>query len=508
MKKKILLIEPNYKNKYPPLGLMKISTYHKIKGDEVTFFKGCSRELKEQQWDRIYVTTLFSFYWEKTKKTIKYYRNSVKEIEDFLVGGILATTMYNELIQETGIIPFKGLLDKPGILGDDDIIIDEITPDYSILNDIDYKYPSNNAYFSYMSRGCSNKCKFCAVPFLEPKYKDYISIKGQIKDINKKFGGKRNLLLMDNNVLASKHFDKIINEIIELGFYKDAKYSYQKNNRKRSIKRYIDFNQGIDARLLTEEKMKRLAEINIRPLRIAFDDIKLKNLYVEKVRLANKYGIKHLSNYILYNFDDTPEDLYERLKINIDLNKELELNIFSFPMKYIPINAKDRKFIDKPNWNRKYLRTIQSILHATHGVVGPKRKFFNKAFGKDLEAFKELLIMPEDYIIYRGYAEEKGLTDDWNIKHKKLKQNSNYNFVMEIIYSYKFKNLPELFLDKESKDFLNHYINRINLENYKSWKEQKRISFFQYSKKLPPINSRRTESRGTVKIEGADSLSI
>ena len=491
LNKKVLLIEPEYKNKYPPLGLMKISAYHKLKGDEVIFFKGCSKKHKEQQWDRIYITTLFSFYFKKTIKTIKYYKNSVKEIKNLFVGGILATTMYNELIQETGIIPFKGLLDRPGLLGNDDIIVDEITPDYSMLDEIEYKYPSNSAYFSYMTRGCYNHCPFCAVPDLEPKYKDYISIKDQIEEIKDKYGEKRNLLLMDNNVLASKQFNKIIDEIIELGFYKDAKYSYQKNNRKRSVMRYIDFNQGIDARLLTEEKMKRLAEINIRPLRIAFDDIKLKNLYVEKVRLANKYGIKHLSNYILYNFDDTPENLYERLKINIDLNKELELNIFSFPMKYIPINAKDRKFIDKPYWNRKYIRTIQSILHATHGVVSPKTRFFNKAFGKDLETFKELLIMPEDYIIYRGYAEEKGLTDDWNKKHKKLKQNSNYNFVMEIIYSYKFKNLPELFLDKESKDFLNHYINRINLEDYKNWKEEKKVRSFQYSIQLPPINSLR-----------------
>jgi hypothetical protein len=40
MKRKILLIEPNYKNKYPPIGLMKIATYHRNLGDDVKFFKG------------------------------------------------------------------------------------------------------------------------------------------------------------------------------------------------------------------------------------------------------------------------------------------------------------------------------------------------------------------------------------------------------------------------------------------------------------------------------------
>ena len=44
MKRNILLIEPNYKNKYPPIGLMKIATYHKRLGDNVVFYKG---DLKE-----------------------------------------------------------------------------------------------------------------------------------------------------------------------------------------------------------------------------------------------------------------------------------------------------------------------------------------------------------------------------------------------------------------------------------------------------------------------------
>ena len=61
MKKNILLIEPGYKNKYPPLGLMKIAQYHGQNGkqDNVHFVKGEDPTAYDQAWDRIYVTTLF-----------------------------------------------------------------------------------------------------------------------------------------------------------------------------------------------------------------------------------------------------------------------------------------------------------------------------------------------------------------------------------------------------------------------------------------------------------------
>ena len=65
--KNILLIEPGYKNKYPPLGLMKIAQYHGPNGkkDNVKFIKGEDKSAESIVWDRIYITTLFSFEWNK-----------------------------------------------------------------------------------------------------------------------------------------------------------------------------------------------------------------------------------------------------------------------------------------------------------------------------------------------------------------------------------------------------------------------------------------------------------
>jgi len=406
--KKILLIEPEYKNKYPPLGLMKIASFHKKKGHSVYFFKGCSRELKNIIWDRIYIATLFTFYWNTTIKTIKFYRNSVRNLKDIYVGGVMASLLKDEIQKELSVTIVEGLLNKPGKLGyDNDMLVDAMVPDYSIIEKesnslLNYTYPTSNCYLAYATRGCIRKCDFCAVHKIEPEFSNSLSIRKQVEAIKRKYGEKKDLLLLDNNILASSNFGEIIEEIKSLGFEKG------KNKFKGRVERHVDFNQGIDARLLTREKMKLLSEIAIKPLRIAFDRIQYKDIYVEKVRMAAEFGIRVLSNYILYNFDDRPEDFYERLSINIDLNEEfkkrgLKSEIWSFPMKYSPIkgeNCKNRKFVGTW-WNKKYLRAIQCILIPTHGIVGPKKDYFQRAFGRTVKEFRSILLLPENYIIKR-----------------------------------------------------------------------------------------------------------
>lgn len=588
--RKVLLLEPNYKNKYPPIGLMKLATYHRMLGDEVVFYKGNlnnfiinelydelikkllevdekikwrkykntlidflktgKKEFLEElidlsnypslienwliyyrnyyrkkeyfkypRWDRVCIATLFTFYWEITIATIEFAKKIVKDENQIIVGGVLATILAEDVERATGIKPFKGLLNKAGTLDDNKIVIDELPLDYSILDEIEYTYPEKNAYYGYMTRGCIRKCSFCAVWKIEPNFNPYISLKNKIKQAKEVFGEQRNLLLLDNNVLASKKFPKIIKEIKECGFvngarftepnyldlaisnlkkgindkayikksyellhyllnrlrgseqqkvynlmeeldllninttlkenilkiYPEVKDQFEKYRNKSPKLRYVDFNQGVDARLITEEKMRLLSSIPIRPLRIAFDSMEYEEVYIKSIKLAAKYKITHLSNYILYNERDKPDDLYKRLEINILLSEELDINIYSFPMKFHPISGEkhlNRDYLGE-YWNRKYIRAIQTILNATKGKVGRGKSFFYKAFGKNLDEYRKILLMPETYILYRFFFEDLGYTSKWWTQFNDFSDNDRYQ-IIEIVKKNNFNNLVKL----------------------------------------------------------------
>ena len=157
--KNILLLEPGYRNKYPPLGLMKIAQYHGLTGkkDNVRFVKGEDPSACETAWDRVYITTLFSFEWERTARNIDYALDLVGgQAHRVFVGGIAASLMHEMYLQEPswrGVRFIKGLLgDAPAIslgldpfeeeLYADDVNgkpIEDLVPDYSILDHIEYE---------------------------------------------------------------------------------------------------------------------------------------------------------------------------------------------------------------------------------------------------------------------------------------------------------------------------------------------------------------------------------
>jgi hypothetical protein len=423
--KNILLIEPGYKNKYPPLGLMKIAQYHGPNGkrDNVTFVKGEPSSVFDKCWDRIYVTTLFSFEWKRIAQSIDFaIRASGDQPNNVFVGGIAASLMHDAFLQEQrwlGIRFIKGLMkDAPAVslqldslqeeLYSEDVKgapIEDMIPDYSILDQVDYKYPVADAYFAYASRGCVRKCSFCGVPKLEGDLYDTPSLSTIVRGIEKLHGPKKDLILMDNNVVASPRFKEIISEIRDLGFTPGAKLARGRG----SVLRRVDFNQGVDARILCKDPqfLRELSSICIKPLRIAFDHIGLKKPYVTAIRYAHDAGLTELSNYMLYNFHDSPADLYQRMRINIDLNEELNIRIFSFPMRFQPTDMKDRSYVGE-KWNRFFLRSMQIILQATHGIVSGAPQFFKRAFGENEHQFEALLLRPHHFIFNRVWYEEFG----------------------------------------------------------------------------------------------------
>lgn len=422
-KKNILLVEPGYPNKYPPLGLMKIAAYHGPYGrdDNFRFVKGETPDVFDHVWDRVYVTTLFSFEWKRTSAAIDFALRAVRgQAERVFVGGIAATLMFDEFVREprwAGVRFIKGLLDRSpalslhlsaadGDFGANDPVstpIEELVPNYSILKQITYRYPVCNAYFGYASRGCVRKCSFCGVPKLEGFQREMPSITSLITGIDEKFGPKKDLILMDNNVVASSRYREIISEIKDLGFQNGALFT---RPGMPSVKRRVDFNQGVDARILVKTPMylKEMAKICIDPLRIAFDHVGMRRVYERSVQMAADYGLDSLSNYMLYNFMDTPSDLYQRMNINIELNERLGIRIWSFPMRYLPVSMKDRSHVGE-NWNRYYLRSFQIMLQATHGVVSGNNDFFRRAFGSNEDEFKELLALPHAFIFQRNFYE-------------------------------------------------------------------------------------------------------
>ena len=439
--KNILLLEPGYKNKYPPLGLMKLAAYHRNRGDKLRFAKGEDVSVLREAWDRVYVTTLFSFEWDRTSKAIDFaIRAAGNQPERVFVGGIAASLMHDEFVKEpkwAGVRFIAGLLDRAparalqlsaeeGDFGADDVTgapIEEHVPDYDILDDIDYTYPVNDAYFGYASRGCIRKCHFCGVPKLEGMQKEMPPLSKLVEGIEAKYGPKKDLILMDNNVTASSRYKEIIAEIRDLGFTSGSRL--ERDGRR--LKRRVDFNQGVDARILVKSPMylREMATICISPLRIAFDHIGIRKVYDTAVRMAADNGITSLSNYMLYNFMDTPEDLYNRMKLNIKLNVELGVRIWSFPMRYQPVTLKDRSHIGK-HWNRYYLRSFQVMLQATRGIVSGSETFFNHAYGSNQGEFKHLLSLPHGFIFHREHYEKgagRAVREEYEMLRNRMSSN-------------------------------------------------------------------------------------
>lgn len=157
-----------------------------------------------------------------------------------------------------------------------------VRPDYSIYQSID-----NKTAYGFLTRGCPNKCKWCVVPRKEGNVRPYIDVEDIAVD------GRTNLILMDNNVLACDYGLEQIEKIIE--------------------KRYrIDFNQALDARLVTDDIAKLLAKVRwIDVVRFGCDTPKQIDECVKAMELIDQYRGKP-AQYLMYTMID--RDFDEALK--------------------------------------------------------------------------------------------------------------------------------------------------------------------------------------------------
>lgn len=496
--KKILLIEPGYKNKYPPLGLMKIAQYHGPRGkrDHVRFIKGEDRTVLGAAWDRIYVATLFSFEFQRIAQSVDFALTVANgQADKVFVGGIATSLMHDRFLAETrwhGVRFIKGLLSNAPALSlrlddfseelySDDLhgqAIEDLVPDYSILDQIDYAYPVRDAYFAYTSRGCIRKCSFCGVPKLEGGQRDTESLSGLVRAIEDLYGPKKDLILMDNNVVASSRFKETIAEIRDLGFTPGAKL--RRPHERVPVQRRVDFNQGVDARILCKDPMylRELSTICLKPLRIAFDHLGLKGPYEKAIRYSHEFGLTELSNYMLYNFHDSPMDLFERMRLNVSLNEELGVRIWSFPMRYQPTDRPDRGHVGE-KWTRYQLRSMQIVLQATHGIVSGEPDFFKRAFGNTVEDFERILLLPHDFIFNRDwYERSSGRAElaEYNGIGAKLNVTDKAE-LLQLLSSCDprhFETLASRTSNQQVRRILPFYVPKPKDELYRIWEQQKR----------------------------------
>ncbi len=182
----------------------------------------------------------------------------------------------------------------------------------------------HNPRATFTSRGCIRSCPFCAVPRLEGNLVELPDEAWEPKP-----------LICDNNLLACSmaHFDHVIDRL-------------QAANVKG-----VDFNQGLDPRLLTPYHARRVAELDLSRVRLAWDDVGQEVRFIKAWETLHKAHIpkRTIGVYCLIGFDDTPEDALYRLKTVADLGS------LPYPMRYQPVTAKTRNEYVGPGWTHEAL---------------------------------------------------------------------------------------------------------------------------------------------------------
>lgn len=259
---KIGLIDVDGHN-FPNLALMRISTYHKQRGDHVEW---C---LPIEHYDVVYCSKVFSF-----SPDIQFVPNA----DVIHYGGTGYATQL-----ENGREKYEKEKDKE--LPDE---IEHCFPDYSI-------YPQFNFAVSMTSRGCPRGCAFCHVAPKEGRY----SVK--VANVSDFWCGQREIVILDPNILACREKRDLLNQYKETGAR-------------------LDFSQGLDIRLMNENDLEDINQMRLKRLHFAWDNPKDKlenkfKWFADNFRRKTNIG----TVYCLTNFNSTMEENLYRIYTLRDL---------------------------------------------------------------------------------------------------------------------------------------------------------------------------------------------
>lgn len=304
--KKVVLLEPLYKRKYPPLGLAKIATYVKSKGGVVVF----QRKYQPVEEDVVCVTSLFTYESGAVFDAL----NSVFSANIFLglqptvlLGGVFASLMPELVDRHFGKVKIFVGYSK---------VLDMVKPDYSIDWQVEPKWAEYS--FAFTTRGCPNRCAYCAVHRLEPEmwvnpnWRDVVDL------------SKPNVMFSDNNLSAQPftHVEAIRDFLVQ-------------------NKRSVVFDNGFDCKYITDDVAKVLSEMPFKRcgMRLSFDRISEDGVFQSAVKKLLDAGVAKdkLMAFCLFNFTDTPTEALYRLE---QVNK---LGVRPYPQKYVPLDALSRK---------------------------------------------------------------------------------------------------------------------------------------------------------------------
>lgn len=245
---KIGLIDVDGHN-YPNLPLMKLSAYHKAKGDSVEWYQ----PMFSGHMDIVYMSKVFSF-----TPDYEYFIDADKIVK----GG---TGYAIKLVDGKEV--YDKSKDTP--LSDE---IEHIYPDYSI-----YPEQTKDTAYGFLTRGCPRGCSFCHVAPKEGQCSH------KVADLSEFWNGQKNIVLCDPNILACPDWKDLLQQLID-------------------SKAHVDFNQGLDIRMMTSEKAEMLSQIKINAIHFAWDryeDIDLVQPRFLEFRKASKIHPHNLQVYVL-----------------------------------------------------------------------------------------------------------------------------------------------------------------------------------------------------------------